>query len=285
MTQSLLEKVRLPGAGVTIAADVGGPDDGTPVIMLHGIGQTRHSWGKAAARLAASGYRVTSFDLRGHGESDWSPDSVYGFERFMADLAAVQALQTRPAFLVGASMGGLTALLAVGEAEAQAAGLVLVDIAPRMEQAGANHITSFMRGNAEGFASVEEAADTVAAYRPGRPRPRDPSGLLKNLRLGADGRYYWHWDPAIMQHRRTPEGWEKMLARFRAAASALTVPTALVRGGLSNVVSAEGADEFAGLVPHAEIVTIDQADHMVAGDRNDRFADAVTAFLDRHAAA
>ena len=279
----MLEKVRLAGAGVELAADVGGPEQGVPVIMLHGVGQTRHSWGKAAARLATSGYRVTSFDLRGHGESDWSPDSVYGFERFIGDLAAVQAVQSRPAFLVGASMGGLTSLLGVGEGVIAAAGLVLVDIAPRMEEAGASHITSFMRGNADGFASVEEAADAVAAYRPDRPRPRDPSGLMKNLRLAEDGRYYWHWDPAIMQHKRTPEGWQLMLERFRKAAATLTIPTALVRGGLSNVVSAEGAEEFGALVPHAEIVTIDKADHMVAGDRNDRFADAVIAFLDRHA--
>lgn len=279
----MLEKVRLAGAGVELAADVGGPEQGVPVIMLHGVGQTRHSWGKAAARLATSGYRVTSFDLRGHGESDWSPDSVYGFERFIGDLAAVQAVQSRPAFLVGASMGGLTSLLGVGEGAIAAAGLVLVDIAPRMEEAGASHITSFMRGNADGFASVEEAADAVAAYRPDRPRPRDPSGLMKNLRLAEDGRYYWHWDPAIMQHKRTPEGWQLMMERFRKAAATLTIPTALVRGGLSNVVSAEGAEEFGALVPHAEIVTIDKADHMVAGDRNDRFADAVIAFLDRHA--
>lgn len=279
----MLEKAKVPGAGLTLAADVGGPEQGVPVIMLHGVGQTRHSWGKAAARLAGSGYRVTSYDLRGHGESDWSPDSIYGFERFIGDLAAVQAQQSRPAYLVGASMGGLTSLLGVGESLMPAAGLVLVDIAPRMETAGAASITSFMQGNPDGFASVEEAADAVAAYRPDRPRPRDPSGLMKNLRLAENGRYYWHWDPAIMQHERSPERWEAMMARLRAAASALAVPTALVRGGLSNVVSAEGAEEFAGLVPHADIVTIGSADHMVAGDRNDQFSDAVIAFLDKHA--
>lgn len=279
----MLDKVRIAGAGVTLAADVGGPEQGVPVIMLHGIGQTRHSWGKAAAHLAGSGFRVTSYDMRGHGESDWSPDSVYGFERFVADLVAVQSLQTRPSFLVGASMGGLTSMLGVADKHLPAAGLVLVDIAPRMEEAGASSINSFMRGNPDGFASLEEAADTVAAYRPDRPPPRDPSGLLKNLRLAENGRYYWHWDPALMQHTRTPAGWEKMQERFRTAARALSVPTALIRGGLSNVVSAEGADEFGALVPHADIVTIDKADHMVAGDRNDRFSDAVVSFLTKNA--
>ena len=279
---SVLEKVRIAGDGITLTADVGGPEQGVPVIMLHGIGQTRHSWGKAATHLAGSGFRVTSYDMRGHGESDWSPDSIYGFERFIADLVAVQALQTGPSFLVGASMGGLTSMLGVADNHLPAAGLVLVDIAPRMEQAGASNINSFMRGNPDGFASLEEAADTVAAYRPDRPRPRDPRGLLKNLRLAENGRYYWHWDPALMQHKRTPEGWEKMQERFRTAARALTVPTALIRGGLSNVVSAEGAEEFAALVPYADVVTIGSADHMVAGDRNDRFSDAVIAFLDKH---
>ncbi|MDD3797782.1 MAG: alpha/beta hydrolase [Novosphingobium sp.] len=273
----------LKGAGVPIAADVGGPEHGVPVVLLHGGGQTRFSWGQATRRLASTGYRVCSVDLRGHGESGWSPDGDYRLDRFVDDLAGVLSMFDRPAFVVGASMGGMTGLLTVGEGHAPAAGLVLVDIAPRMEVEGAMQVGAFMTGNPEGFASVQEASDAVAAYRPGKPRPKDPNRLLKNLRLGDDGRYYWHWDPAFMMRDANVGDLDSLSRRLQAAAKRLTVPAALIRGGLSNIVSAEGAEEFRELVPHADVVTIESADHMVAGDRNDRFGNAVVAFLDRHA--
>lgn len=279
----VLEKVILEGAGVPIAADLGGPEQGVPVVLLHGGGQTRHSWGQATRKLAASGHRVCSVDLRGHGESGWADDGDYRLDRFVEDLAAVLATFERPAFVVGASMGGMTGLLTLGEGHAEAAGLVLVDIAPRMEIDGAMQVGAFMTGNPQGFASVEEASDAVAAYRPGKPRPKDPNRLLKNLRLGDDGRYYWHWDPAFMGRDANVGDLESMTRRLQAAAARLSVPSALIRGGLSNIVSKEGAEEFRELVPHAEVMTIESADHMVAGDRNDRFSDAVIDFLARNA--
>ncbi|OCC22494.1 hypothetical protein MB02_16690 [Croceicoccus estronivorus] len=277
-----LHKVMLAGAGIEIAADVGGPEQGVPVVLLHGGGQTRFSWGKTTRRLAATGYRVCSVDLRGHGESGWAPDGDYRFERFIEDLAGVLSTFDRPAFVVGASMGGMAGLLTVGEGHAEAAGLVLVDIVPRMERDGAMQVGQFMLGNPEGFANVEEAAEAVAAFRPNRPRPRDPKGLLKNLRLADDGRYYWHWDPAFMAQDASAGDLDAVTLRLQAAAQQLTVPAALIRGGLSNIVSAQGAEEFQELVPHAEVVTIESADHMVAGDRNDHFSNAVIAFLDQH---
>lgn len=279
----MLQKVVLEGAGVPIAADIGGPDDGVPVVLLHGGGQTRHSWGQTTRRLAATGHRVCSVDLRGHGESGWAADGDYRLDRFVEDLSAVMAMLERPAFVVGASMGGMAGLLTVGEGHAEAAGLLLVDIAPRMEIDGAMQVGAFMTGNSQGFASVEEASDAVAAYRPGKPRPKDPNRLLKNLRLGNNDRYYWHWDPAFMARAANAGDLETMTRRLQAAAGSLTVPAALIRGGLSNIVSAEGAEEFRELVPHAEVVVIESADHMVAGDRNDRFSDAVIDFLLRNA--
>ncbi len=111
--------------------------------------------------------------------------------------------------MIGASMGGISALLAIHEWKARqpspnaghpelARALVLVDIATRMETNGAMRIMEFMRGGMEGFDSLEAVAETVAAYNPHRPRPKDISGLEKNLRRSEDGRYHWHWDPAFM---------------------------------------------------------------------------------------
>ena len=69
--------------------------------------------------------------------------------------------------------------------------------------------------------------------------------------------------------------------RLSACASNLKLPTLLVRGGLSDVLSEEGAQEFLTLCPHSEYVNVAEAGHMVAGDRNDAFSEAVREFLER----
>jgi pimeloyl-ACP methyl ester carboxylesterase len=278
--------LRLAGDGLTLAADTYGPPDGPPVVLFHGGGQTRHAWGGTARLLGDKGWRATTVDLRGHGDSDWpaaGDGGGYTLDEFAADVRAVAAVQSRPPVLIGASLGGLSSLVAIGEAPAGtsvASGLVLVDVAPRLEEKGIERIAEFMLGNLDGFASLEEVADAVAAYNPHRPRPTDLSGLRKNVRLRDDGRWYWHWDPAFLLGGRQDEPRSvRNEGRLEDAARALTVPTLLVRGRQSDVLSAEGARQTLELIPHARLVDVGGAGHMVAGDRNDAFNDAVLEFL------
>lgn len=268
---------RFQGAGIEIVADEAGPPGGTPILLLHGGGQTRSAWGGALIEGARRGWHMLSADLRGHGETGWAPDGDYSSEVYLADLKRLIEQLGRPPVIVGASMGGLIGLGYAGHGGALA-GLVLVDVAPRIEAEGAARIGRFMQGAPEGFASLEEAADAVAAYLPHRPRPKDTSGLMKNLRHGEDGRLYWHWDPQMLSRAQ-----ETMpdLEGLREAARRLTIPTLLIRGRLSDLLSPEGAKDFLTLAPHAEFVDIAGADHMVAGDRNDAFNDAVFDFLER----
>jgi pimeloyl-ACP methyl ester carboxylesterase len=267
--------------GVELRGDAWGSPEGHPIVLLHGGGQTRHSWSGAAAKIASAGWYAVSLDLRGHGESDWSPDGVYGFESFTADTVAVARSFARRPVLVGASLGGVASLLAEGEAqESLAAGIVLVDVTPRMEPEGVQRIMDFMTHKPGGFETLEEAADAISGYRKHRSRPRDLSGLAKNLRQGEDGRWRWHWDPAFLSGDRSVQsGPTHQPERLLAAARRLTVPTLLVRGRESDVVSSRGADEFLEAAPHATFADVSGAGHMVAGDRNDIFADAVIEFL------
>ena len=267
--------------GMSLAADVSGDPDGPPVLLLHGGGQTRHSWGTAVSTLGSHGFRAITLDLRGHGDSDWSPDGAYGLEQLRDDLIDVVAqVGGRPA-LVGASLGGLTALLTVGTARTPVArALVLVDVVPQVESEGATEIRAFMTAYPEGFATPDQAADAVAAYLPHRPRPRDGGGLMKNLRLRQDGRYYWHWDPAMMQGGLAINALERR-AVLEAAARNVDVATLLIRGGRSRVVSLDGVRALQALIPQCEFINIAEADHMVAGDANDAFNAPLLAFLDR----
>ena len=268
-----------PGAGLTIAGDSWGDPDGPLVVLLHGGGQTRHAWKGTGQRLAGAGYHAIAFDARGHGDSDWAPDGLYTQDAMVADLEAVLAAvgQPRPV-LVGASMGGGTSLVAAGEGHVDATALVLVDVAPRIEPEGVARIHAFMSQKPDGFDSLEEVAEAIGAYQPHRERPRALDGLAKNVRIGGDGKYYWHWDPK--SHVRGSD-FELREVRLEKCARNLTLPTLLVRGGLSDILSEEGAEEFLRLCPHSEYVNVTGAAHMVAGDRNDVFGTAVVDFLAR----
>jgi pimeloyl-ACP methyl ester carboxylesterase len=268
--------------GLTLAADRWGEGERV-VLLFHGGGQTRHAWGGAAERLAQAGWCAYTIDQRGHGESDWHPDGAYEIDRFAEDVRSICRSFPTPPAVVGASLGGISSLIAQGECdETVLSALVLVDITPRVEKAGVERIINFMAARAEtGFASLEDCADYVASYLPHRKRPKDLSGLMKNLRLRDDGRYYWHWDPRFVtdaERRMEDRDPERMIA----AAKQLRCPTMLVRGGSSDLVSEEVAREFLDLVPQAEFADVAGAGHMVAGDKNDAFTDAVLPFLTKN---
>ncbi|QQC87344.1 alpha/beta fold hydrolase [Streptomyces alfalfae] len=266
--------------GIVLTADTWGAASSPPLVLLHGGGQTRHAWGRTGPRLAALGWRVITPDLRGHGASAWSADGDYDLDLFAADVRALVAeLDDRPV-LVGASLGGLSSLLAAGEApRAAARALVLVDVAHRPDPRGVQRIVAFMRRDPDGFAAVEEAAAAVSAHLPHRPRPRDWKGIRNNVRRHGD-RWVWHWDPRLLdsfEGRMDPPG---MAERLLDAARHADVPTLLVRGGVSDVVREDIAEEFCAKVPTARRVDVADAGHMVAGDRNEHFIEAIVPFLE-----
>jgi Predicted hydrolases or acyltransferases (alpha/beta hydrolase superfamily) len=268
--------------GQTLAAEAVG--EGPPVLLAHGGGQTRAAWSKVSRALAKAGYQAIAIDMRGHGESEWSPSGAYHFSDFAADLVAISdTLQGKPA-VVGASLGGLAGLLAEGELRPGIfTSLTLVDVTPQLEPEGVAHILGFMAAHIdEGFATTDEAAAAIGAYLPHR-KQRGPSETLERyLRKCDDGRLRWHWDPQFIAvaSQSSPEDSE---ARFAAAARQLNLPVHLIRGASSNLVTTEAAQQFLQFAPHATYTDIAGAGHMVVGDRNDAFTDAIVRFLHQQA--
>jgi pimeloyl-ACP methyl ester carboxylesterase len=249
------------------------------ILMLHGGGQNRHSWKNTGQILADGGFHVIALDTRGHGDSDRSPTADYRIETLCSDTLQVLYQIGRPTALIGASMGGLTGILAAHEAGPElVTKLVLVDVVPRFEKNGSARIRDFMFSGVDGFETLEEAADAVAAYLPHRPRPRSPEGLKKNLRL-RDGRWYWHWDPAFLT-KPDDDPFTRMDMLEQAAIN-LEIPTLLIRGKLSDVVSEAGVQDFLAKVPDAEFVELSGAGHTAAGDDNDAFSEVVVDFVSR----
>ncbi|WP_087081808.1 alpha/beta fold hydrolase [Mycobacterium dioxanotrophicus] len=254
-------------------------NDRPAVLLLHGGGQNRHSWKNTGQILADQGLRVIALDSRGHGDSDRSPSANYSIETLCGDVVQILYQLGRPVVLIGASMGGLTGILAAHEAGPDlVTKLVLVDVVPRFEKSGSARIRDFMFNHVHGFDSLEQAADAVAEYLPHRTKPRSPEGLKKNLRL-RDGRWYWHWDPAFLTK---PEDDPFMrVDKIERAAMALTIPILLIRGKLSDVVSTAGVQDFLEKVPAAEFAELSEAGHTAAGDDNDAFTEVVVEFVNR----
>lgn len=266
--------------GVRLAGTVFGPEGGTPVLLIGGMGQTRHSWRRAAERVAERGHRAITLDVRGHGESDWAPDGDYSFPATSADLIAVVRALGEPAVLVGASLGGKIALSAAGYGGPTIArGLVIVDTVPRAEPSGVAEVTQVLRPPPEGFASPEAAAAELARIRGRDPQPGEGERMRRNMREDSGGRWHWHWDPAIMV-RDHGIGLVPALDYLETASAKLTIPVLLTRGERSPVVGDAGVAAFAALVPQIQVETIAGAAHMLVGDENDLFADALLRFLD-----
>ncbi|GFE82043.1 peroxidase [Steroidobacter agaridevorans] len=270
--------------GVMLVADVAGNADAPCVVLAHGGGQTRYSWQATLQALVAAGYRALAYDARGHGESGWSPDGKYSFFQRADDLRAVLDDAGGAAILIGASMGGITSMEAISSGlvrPEQVPALVLVDIVLRPQRSGVQRVRDFMASHPNGFATLEEAVDAVAAYNPHRPRPKDGGHLMRNLRPAADGRLRWHWDPRIV-----PDNIDDDMAELERIARSFeppqTLPTLLVRGGDSDVVTPDSAHDFKRWMPHAEIAVVPKAGHMVAGDSNRTFNSAILDFLARH---
>lgn len=265
--------------GLSIVGELRGSGTAPLVLLLHGGGQSRHAWTGTANHLLADGFDVGSYDARGHGDSDWAVDKDYSLPAHGRDLVAFLRTIERPAALVGASMGGISSLFAAAEAPDMVRALVLVDIVPRFAPEGVARVRNFMQAHPDGFATVEEAAAAVHAYNPNRAPSKNPSGLMRSLREGEDGRLRWHWDPAVVGDAPTEALGDMLSARLAALPASL--PLMLISGAQSDVVDPQAVEGFRQQAPHAEVFAVDRAGHMVAGDRNDAFSDAISGFLKR----
>lgn len=263
--------------GLCLVGDLRGPIDGQLIVLLHGGGQTRFSWQGTADLLVGFGYRVATYDARGHGDSEWSDSHDYSLEAFGLDLlGVVESVGATNPILVGASLGGDTSLVAAAELGLRVSSIVLVDVVPHADASGVARVQEFMRARSDGFDTLDEMADEIARYQPHRRRPRNLETLMKNARQESNGRFRWHFDPAFATKDLELD---RRQERLDAALLAIDSPMLLVRGMLSDVLTDDGVAAFQALRPDAECVTVSDAAHMVAGDQNDAFTEVVVEFL------
>lgn len=273
-----------PDDEITLVADAFGNPKNDPILLLHGGGQTRNSWKKTGQVLAEKGWYVIATDARGHGDSSWSKKGNYQWEFVTKDLIHIAKTLEKTPVLIGASMGGITSLATLKYHPDIAKGLILVDVSPRIEKKGTDRIFNFMSAKPEGYKNLEEVQAAVQAYLPHRKNIGSLVGLKKNLRKLPNGNYGWHWDPAMLKVWKSKDSGvtDKDTENFLTEALVtLKVPALLVRGGISDVVSLEIVEELRTIAPKLQFIDVADAGHMVAGDSNHVFTDALLGFLDK----
>jgi pimeloyl-ACP methyl ester carboxylesterase len=239
----------------------GRPGAAPPIVCVHGYTSSAEAFSALARRLADR-HHLLALDVRGHGESQWSPEQAYEYADQAADLAAfADALVPEPFVLIGTSMGGIIAMAYAQRWAHRLRGLMLNDIGPDVE-AGSSRITSMVGSRPDDFASLDAAmeyrrqASPITAGRPLEDQRETALGVLREL---PNRRWGWKLDPAYITRRLTrgsptrPDAWPIL--------AALACPTLVIWGTDSDVLSKVQAERMAATLPRGELAAVPGVGH------------------------
>jgi len=255
-----------------------GEPDSPTMLLLHGYAQTCHSWDFVSLAMCDR-FRVLSLDQRGHGDTDWAPDGDYSPEGYWTDLNAVaEALDLRDFVLMGLSMGGRNAISYAANHPGRVKALVVVDSAPIMEKAGSERMQRFVQGDDE-LDSVDAFVKRVQEYNPLRPAEQIRGSIMHNLKQLRNGNWTWKYDKVLRSPNRKPPS-RDYTALLWEQIDNLDSPTLVVRGGQSDMIALDTADELHRRIKGSSLATVERAGHLVMGDNPSGFESAVMEFID-----
>jgi pimeloyl-ACP methyl ester carboxylesterase len=249
------------------------------VVMLHGFGQSAHTWRRVARHLTDR-YFVVAPDARGHGDSDWATDGDYGQIAMRDDVGRLAgALELSRFVLVGMSMGGISALRFAAQNPDRLPGLVVIDVSPTVEEEGATQLADFFSDRLE-FDDLDDLVAYVRRFNPERSPEALRATLPANLRTLPDGRLGWKWDPALLGEPGSRLRERKaQMDELWAGVARITCPTLIVQGQSSSILRRENAERLARVIRQGRFVAIGGAGHTVQGDRPQDLASVVAEFL------
>lgn len=248
------------------------------ILMVHGFGVSGHMFDEFAQR-AQDRYHLVAIDQRGHGDSDWSPEGDYSRDAFVEDMEGFRkALDLDQFILMGHSMGGLNSVVYANRYPQRVKALVLVDVGPEAAKEGVDNIIRFTRGPDE--LEFDEFVEMAHRFNPRRTIENIRERMRHRLRPTEGGKWTWKFDKRF----REPNGTlrvgselsnDEMWQMFRS----VPLPTLLIRGSESDVLTQEIAERVVSEMPNARLALVPGAGHSVPGDNPDDFTAAVVAFL------
>ena len=258
--------VRGPGKPIPLAfSDERG--SGRPVLFVHGFSHSRYVW-EAFCRQLAPELRPVAVDLRGHGESDWSPEGHYDVRDYALDLpATLDRLEVERAVVVAHSLGGNASTFFAAQAPDRVEGLVLVDTGPALSVGGMMHIARDVGEAIGSYDSVEAFRTRLTMTHP----LADPEVIGRLAETGVvrrlDGRFEPRIDPGVLAGSAEAEDLAAIERDLWEALGQIRCPTLVVRGGLSAILDESVAQRMVGeVLSRGRLVTLEQAGHGVMMD-------------------
>jgi pimeloyl-ACP methyl ester carboxylesterase len=242
-----------------------------PFIMLHGIGRVAHSFDHIAPTFA-NDYHVMAIDMRGHGDSDRSPEGAYLVEDYVKDLEGfVEQLNLRNLVLLGNSTGGRVVQVYAGLHPDRMARLVVEDVGPQRTNEIASAFARRVEQEEKGWASEDELVASL--MRGGGPVSEE---LQRNYahygsKRREDGRIVWKRDPNLVKGFVPTELWQYV--------SKIKCPTIYILGGASNIVPPDVQERLKATLPDVRIVTMPGLGHYPHLEAPAEYLKIVQAFL------
>jgi len=231
------------------------------VVCVHGYTGSAQAF-NALARYFQDRFHVLAMDVRGHGESEWSPTGAYGYADQARDLAAFVDRLELPRFaLIGTSMGGIIAMTYAADHAERLTALVINDIGPDVE-VGSTRITGLVGARPDAFATLDAGLayrreiSPITAARPAEDQEELGRGVLKQ---DTGGQWVWKMDPAYIEQRVTRGA--PVRPALWPALEKLQCPTLVIWGTESDVLSESQARRMAQTLPNGELVPVSSVGH------------------------
>jgi pimeloyl-ACP methyl ester carboxylesterase len=243
-----------------------------PFIMLHGIARHAHTFDHIAVDLARD-YHVIALDMRGHGDSAWSPEGAYLVQDYVKDLEGVVAqLHLTRITLLGNSTGGRVVQVFGGRHPDLVARVVVEDVGPERPQEIASGFARRVTEEANGWASEDELVAQLVKQNVRTAEPLLRTYAHFGVKRRNDGRFVWKRDPNLVNGFVVTELWQDV--------SRITAPTIYVIGGASTIVPAETQERLKKTLPRCQIVTMAGLGHYPDSEDPKGFMVILRRFLD-----
>ena len=238
-------------------------NEGAPrVVCVHGLTGNAHNFDALAPHLAAK-YHVISVDVRGRGESNWGPPREYLNQNYVTDLAKMlEGLGVVRASLIGTSMGGIIAMMYAGGWPERVERLVINDIGPEIDPAGAARIASYVGEAPERFKDIGEVVKYYKENYP--PMAKLTDGVVADqvkwsVKPGTDGTLAWKMDPNVRRPLRG--GTAQQRFDLWVPYARIACPTLIIRGADSDVLDRGTATRMCKVLKRARVVEVPGVGH------------------------